>query len=234
MLFGQKHTKNSLAKFSFFVLPLFFLSLCTQPDTNFVGTEVCVLGSNSDAWASFSVNRSISMVWFDPISTSPGQLDRCKLIILKPGDKGSFLSADLRMKITNLVYKGANLIIGLDAATRTPGGSEAVGWQYKLNIVPARFVFTDGSKAEIKLVSGKIERLSSDEIFSSLSEFDFNGQFVFLNPSPDGEAIALLTSNSGTSYAIMRNIHGLGKIYYFAYDPINTPELFVFFFGVLR
>ena len=231
---GQKHTKSLLAKLSFFVLPLLFLSLCTQPDTNLVGTEICVLGSNSDSWASFSVNRSISMLWFDPISTSPGQLDQCKLIILKSGDKGAFLSADLRMKITNLVYKGANLIVALDAATRTPGGSEAVGWQYKLNIVPARFVSTDGSKAEIKLVSGKIERLSSDEIFAGLSEFDFNGQFVFLNPSPDGEAIALLNSNSGTSYAIMRNVHGLGKVYYFAYDPVNTPELFANTIGVLR
>lgn len=192
--------------------------------------HICVFGDKNDlAWYKFFLDRNIAVEWLDPLTSGTGQVKACGLIVLKPDGKGKYLSADLRMAVEEQVKKGAGLIVAKNAAVFVPGGKEAMGWRYKLDVVPAFYFMPDGSEAKVNMYEHlRLVKLEENEILAGLTgEVELHDVEVLeVLPTPEGKVIALLTDEKKSLYGIIVRDYFLGKALYFSYDPVLTPDLF--------
>lgn len=186
-------------------------------------------------------NKSIKLSpkWLDS-SSSAAEFEGCSILIAKADETGKYCGKIARQKIKQLVQnKRASLILAQDACTLSPEDPAVFGWDFEWkNFLPLKMDVPGndaGTLGEIFIARGKFTVNDPyDPAIGDVKNFNFtNWNTTETVQSQDGKIIAFLRTNATVTTevavaGIVRKSPLLpmqGYIYYFAYEPTNTPAI---------
>ncbi|MBI5635895.1 hypothetical protein HY993_02950 [Candidatus Micrarchaeota archaeon] len=175
----------------------------------------------------YSVEASVK--WLGPSDLESDFAD-CATIIVKDDEVGKYLDYTARNAIAKKAIGGAGVIFIREAATRVQSDGSIYGWDYILSdVVPARADVPSYEMQPLgyKQAEGTLTKLMEDASTMSLIDEKMFLNITIVTPKADTAAVFIVGEGGlRQSYpAVLRKQVGRNTAYYFAYDPMRTPQV---------
>lgn len=222
-----------------FLFLLFFIFGCIElnkinnesiPDLNIKKTDICFFGETNDGMTAIAKTLpNASIKWFSPNIFNPDEIDNCKIILLKDDGEGRYASRLLRQKIRSNIMSGSLFILYKRAGTLVQNDTSVLGWSLIFgDIIPVEISPTAKMETfQDRIVNGTFVVTNNDVAMQGIQMMEVNRWDTTQIAVKEGKQIAIIregeNQSSPATVAIVTANYGLGKTYYFAYDPMLTP-----------
>jgi len=221
---------------AFFVLQFLNIIPCIVPIGCGGEIDVVVVGQPSPTVQQLLQSKEARLrginygVDFPPDIVTIDFLRSFKVVILQ-GDP--YFDLNTREAVKQFVDGGGKLIVVGDAGSKHPEYTNVAGWAWPRGQgipVPAKLVGEEAGYAEVAY--GQVLQFADPnhpiaigikKIGATLSRPD-----AVFQVTPEGKMIAAVRTTAGTlAPAVIEGGSGLGTVMYFAYDPGQTPAMFL-------
>jgi hypothetical protein len=221
---------------AFFVLQFLGILPCIVPIGCGGDIDVVVIGNptidvNAVLTSKEARFRDINYgINFPPEIITTDFLTDYKIVILQ-GDP--YFDMNTREAINSYVQGGGKLIVVGDAGSKHPAYSNVAGWAWPRGEgipVPAKLVGQEIGAVDISYGQPLLLNDQDHPIVLGLKKLGISlsrPDTVFKVMNEGGKVIAYINTNEGAYPAVIEGGVGLGTVMYFAYDPGQTPAMFL-------